>query len=42
LAIRIIGAFVPGVLDQMDAYMKKMEAEVMGKVERLDNVVSIC
>ncbi|KAI9288269.1 phosphoribosylaminoimidazole carboxylase [Umbelopsis sp. AD052] len=38
LAIRIIGAFVPGVLDQMDAYMKKMEAEVMGKVERLNNV----
>ncbi|CAO3669022.1 unnamed protein product [Umbelopsis ramanniana] len=38
LAIRIIGAFVPGVLDQMDAYMKKMEAEVMSKVERLDNV----
>ncbi|KAJ2957039.1 hypothetical protein NQZ79_g7188 [Umbelopsis isabellina] len=41
LAIRIIGAFIPGVLDQMDAYMKKMEAEVMGKVERLDNVVSV-
>ncbi|KAG2177976.1 hypothetical protein INT43_003229 [Umbelopsis isabellina] len=41
LAIRIIGAFVPGVLDQMDSYMKKMEAEVIGKVERLDNVVSV-
>jgi hypothetical protein len=40
LAIRIIGAFVPGVLDQMDSYMKKMEAEVMGKVEKLNTVVS--
>ncbi|GAB5586710.1 phosphoribosylaminoimidazole carboxylase ade2 [Umbelopsis nana] len=38
LVIRIIGAFVPGVLDQMDAYLKKMESEVMGKVERLDQV----
>ncbi|CAM0141396.1 phosphoribosylaminoimidazole carboxylase ade2 [Umbelopsis sp. WA50703] len=38
LAIRIIGAFVPGVLDQMDSYMKKMEAEVMGKVEKLNTV----
>jgi hypothetical protein len=25
----------------MDAYMTKMESEVMGKVERLDKVVSI-
>ncbi|KAI8139134.1 phosphoribosylaminoimidazole carboxylase [Fennellomyces sp. T-0311] len=38
LAIRMLGAFIPGVLDQMDAYMKKMEGEVLGKVERLDSV----
>jgi len=38
LAIRMIGAFVPGVLDQMDAYMKKMEGEVLGKVDRLNTV----
>jgi phosphoribosylaminoimidazole carboxylase len=36
----MIGAFVPGVLDQMDAYMKKMEGEVLGKVDRLNTVVS--
>ncbi|KAI9477147.1 phosphoribosylaminoimidazole carboxylase [Zychaea mexicana] len=38
LAIRMLGAFIPGVLEKMDAYMKKMETEVLGKVERLDSV----
>ncbi|KAI8060133.1 phosphoribosylaminoimidazole carboxylase [Gongronella butleri] len=38
LAIRIIGAFVPGVLEQMDEYMVKMEGEVMRKVDKLDQV----
>ncbi|KAI9262160.1 phosphoribosylaminoimidazole carboxylase [Phascolomyces articulosus] len=38
LAIRMLGAFIPGVLEKMDAYMKRMENEVLGKVERLDSV----
>ena len=36
----MLGAFIPGILEKMDAYMKKMETEVLGKVERLDSVVS--
>ncbi|KAJ8653644.1 phosphoribosylaminoimidazole carboxylase, ATPase subunit [Lichtheimia ornata] len=38
LAIRMLGAFIPGVLQKMDAYMKKMEGEVLGKVDRLNAV----
>ncbi|KAG2222943.1 hypothetical protein INT45_012921 [Circinella minor] len=38
LAIRMLGAFIPDILEKMDAYMKKMENEVLGKVERLDSV----
>lgn len=40
LAIRMLGAFIPGVLEKMDDYMKKMETEVMRKVDKLDTVVS--
>lgn len=40
LAIRILGASIPGIQKQMAAYMKKMEGEVLTKVEKLDNVVS--
>ncbi|CDS11261.1 hypothetical protein LRAMOSA03524 [Lichtheimia ramosa] len=38
LAIRMLGAFIPGILQKMDAYMKKMEGEVLGKVDRLNTV----
>ncbi|KAI9319454.1 phosphoribosylaminoimidazole carboxylase [Dichotomocladium elegans] len=38
LAIRILGAFIPGVLEKMDTYMKRMEKEVMAKVDKLNNV----
>ncbi|KAI8647046.1 phosphoribosylaminoimidazole carboxylase [Parasitella parasitica] len=38
LAIRILGASIPGIQEQMAAYMEKMEGEVMNKVEKLDNV----
>ncbi|CDH51317.1 phosphoribosylaminoimidazole carboxylase [Lichtheimia corymbifera JMRC:FSU:9682] len=38
LAIRMLGAFIPGVLQKMDDYMKKMEGEVLGKVDRLNTV----
>ena len=36
----MLGAFIPDILEKMDDYMKKMENEVLGKVERLDSVVS--
>ncbi|KAI8877109.1 phosphoribosylaminoimidazole carboxylase [Backusella circina FSU 941] len=38
LAIRILGASIPGVLEKMSAYMEKMENEVLTKVDKLDNV----
>lgn len=38
LAIRILGASIPGIQEQMAAYMEKMEGEVLTKVEKLDNV----
>lgn len=38
LAIRILGASIPSIQNQMAAYMEKMEGEVMTKVEKLDNV----
>ncbi|KAI8997217.1 phosphoribosylaminoimidazole carboxylase [Pilobolus umbonatus] len=38
LAIRILGASIPGVQTKMEEYMRKMEAEVMKKVEKLENV----
>ncbi|KAI7852737.1 phosphoribosylaminoimidazole carboxylase [Circinella umbellata] len=38
LAIRMLGAFIPDILEKMDDYMKKMENEVLGKVERLGSV----
>lgn len=40
LAIRILGASIPSIQSKMDAYLKKMENEVMHKVDKLDNVVS--
>ncbi|KAK4511530.1 uncharacterized protein ATC70_012745 [Mucor velutinosus] len=38
LAIRILGASIPGIQKQMAAYMDKMEGEVLTKVEKLDHV----
>lgn len=38
LAIRILGASIPGIQEQMAAYMEKMEGEVLTKVEKLDHV----
>ncbi|KAI8329412.1 phosphoribosylaminoimidazole carboxylase [Chlamydoabsidia padenii] len=38
LAIRILGASIPGIMKQMEEYMEKMEGEVMTKVGKLDNV----
>lgn len=35
LAIRILGAFVPRYLRKLQDYTKRMEADVMGKVDVL-------
>lgn len=39
LAIRLLGAFIPGILEKMEEYMRKMEDEVLRKVDKLDHVV---
>ncbi|RUS23854.1 phosphoribosylaminoimidazole carboxylase [Jimgerdemannia flammicorona] len=38
LAIRQLGAFIPGFLTKMERYMETMETEVLKKVQRLDSV----
>lgn len=38
LAVRILSAGIPGLIDAMDQYMKTMEGEVLGKVEKLKEV----
>ncbi|KZO97132.1 Phosphoribosylaminoimidazole carboxylase [Calocera viscosa TUFC12733] len=38
LAIRIIGAGMPSLLQKMEKYMQDMEAEVMGKAAKLEEV----
>ncbi|KAL5512233.1 hypothetical protein ACEPAG_3518 [Sanghuangporus baumii] len=38
LAVRILGASVPSLLDAMDLFMKKQEQEVYAKVSRLERV----
>ncbi|KAH9483188.1 Phosphoribosylaminoimidazole carboxylase [Psilocybe cubensis] len=38
LAVRILSAGIPGLIEAMDQYMKAMEAEVLGKVEILKEV----
>ncbi|KAF9530943.1 phosphoribosylaminoimidazole carboxylase [Crepidotus variabilis] len=38
LAVRILSAGMPRLIEAMEAYMKKMEGEVMGKVEKLEEV----
>jgi len=38
LAVRILSAGIPGLVNAMDEYMKSMENEVLGKVEKLKEV----
>ncbi|ORY48744.1 phosphoribosylaminoimidazole carboxylase [Rhizoclosmatium globosum] len=38
LAVRMLGAAVPDYLDKIEAFAKRSEGEVLGKVEKLDKV----
>ncbi|OCH87663.1 Phosphoribosylaminoimidazole carboxylase [Obba rivulosa] len=38
LAVRILSAGMPSLVDAMDEYMKKMESEVLAKVDKLEEV----
>ncbi|KAF8164742.1 phosphoribosylaminoimidazole carboxylase [Crassisporium funariophilum] len=38
LAVRILSAGIPSLIDAMEQYMKSMEGEVLGKVEKLKEV----
>lgn len=38
LAIRILSAGIPRLIDSMDTYMKEMEKEVMAKVEKINRI----
>lgn len=38
LAVRILSASVPSLLDAMDAFLKKQETEVSTKVSRLEEI----
>lgn len=38
LAVRILSAGIPTLIGTMEQYMKEMEEEVIGKVERLKEV----
>lgn len=38
LAVRILSAGIPRLIDSMDHYMRTMENEVLGKVEKLKEV----
>ena len=38
LAVRILSARVPSLLDAMDAYLKKQESEVLSKVTKLEDL----
>ena len=38
LAVRILSASVPSLLDAMDAYLKKQESEVLSKVTKLEDL----
>jgi phosphoribosylaminoimidazole carboxylase len=38
LAVRILGAGIPHLGREMENYMKEMEKEVLGKVEKLELV----
>ena len=38
LAVRILSAGIPSLIDSMDAYLKSLESEVMDKVDNLEQV----
>jgi phosphoribosylaminoimidazole carboxylase len=38
LAVRILSVGMPSLVDAMEGYMKDMEAEVLGKVAKLQDV----
>lgn len=38
LAVRILGASVPSLLDAMDTFLKKQETEVATKISRLEEI----
>jgi phosphoribosylaminoimidazole carboxylase len=38
LAVRILSAGMPTLVTAMEAYMSRMEEEVLGKVEKLEEV----
>lgn len=38
LAVRILSAGLPRLIDAMDAYLKGLETEVLGKVDKLAEV----
>jgi phosphoribosylaminoimidazole carboxylase len=38
LAVRILAAGNPSLVRDMEGYLKGLEEEVMGKVERLENI----
>ena len=38
LAVRILAAGIPHLLDDMDSYLKSLEREVLDKVEKLEEV----
>jgi phosphoribosylaminoimidazole carboxylase len=38
LAVRILGAGMPHLFDAMDKYLKGMEAEVLQKVDNLEQI----
>lgn len=38
LAVRILSAGIPGLVDAMEKYLKNLEGEVMAKVDKLEEV----
>jgi phosphoribosylaminoimidazole carboxylase len=38
LAVRVLGAGMPRLFAEMDAYLRGLEGEVMTKVEKLEDV----
>ena len=38
LAVRILSAGIPSLIESMDAYLKSLESEVMAKVDKLEEV----
>lgn len=38
LAVRVLGAGMPDLINAMDKYLKELEGEVMGKVDNLAKI----